>query len=178
MTIETSHHSADVVRWQDKINPLFWLTGDGGWTAPTINNGTPYLPDVKNQLLRNFYWWCRNPIGNFVGYIIGVQDRDFDVIGPAPVELVTWDDAPALANGRRFKWSVINAKVSWKSWILSMAIMFFAVNYSVWLALPALILMWFTVGVLPFASWAGPKFLWYIGWRPNSGAFGIKFNIH
>jgi len=31
---------------------------------------------------------------------------------------------------------------------------------------------------LPFVSYSGKKFLWYWGWRPASGGFGIKFNIH
>jgi hypothetical protein len=53
-----------------------------GWSLPTINNGLPYLPDVKNIWLRRFYWFfCRNPLMNFVGFVVGVEDRNYTVTG-------------------------------------------------------------------------------------------------
>lgn len=49
-----------------KLNPLWWLAGPDGWSVPDINNGEPY--DVTNVWLRRFYWFfCRNPLMNFVG---------------------------------------------------------------------------------------------------------------
>lgn len=33
-------------------------------------------------------------------------------------------------------------------------------------------------GWAPFVSYSGKTFLWYLGWRPISGGFGSKFNIH
>ncbi len=33
-------------------------------------------------------------------------------------------------------------------------------------------------GWAPFFSYSGKRFLWYLGWRPASGGFGLKFNIH
>jgi hypothetical protein len=72
------------IPWQTKINPAWWLVGPDGWTVPTVNNGLPYLPDVKNMALRRFYWFfCRNPLMNFVGFVIGVEDRNYTVTGSA-----------------------------------------------------------------------------------------------
>jgi len=33
-------------------------------------------------------------------------------------------------------------------------------------------------GWAPFVSYSGTRFLWYLGWRPASGGFGFKFNVH
>jgi hypothetical protein len=119
----------------------FFRNGDS-WSAPQINNGLPYLPSISNQMLRNFLWFCRNPIGNFMGFVIGVEGYDYSVTGPAPVMLTTLYDATPPRFG--WKWSII--KCGWSR--------------------------------LPFVSYSGKTFLWYLGWRPASGGFGFKFNIH
>ena len=77
----------------------FFRNGDS-WHAPEINNGEPYLPDVKQQWLRDFYWFWRNPIGNFMGFVIGVEGHDYTVTGRAPVMLTTLRDA----NPPRYGW--------------------------------------------------------------------------
>ena len=33
-------------------------------------------------------------------------------------------------------------------------------------------------GWAPFVAYSGKRILWYLGWRPASGGFGFKFNIH
>lgn len=69
-----------------KLNPLWWLVGPDGWTVPDINNGEPYLPEVTNIWLRRFYWFfCRNPLMNFVGFVLGVEDRNVTVYGSQDV---------------------------------------------------------------------------------------------
>lgn len=85
---------------------FWWLRTGDTWTAPLVNNGAPYLPDTTNQFLRNFYWFCRNPAGNFVGFVIGFEGTGFTVSGPAPVLLTTLRDAVPEQTG--WKWSVIN----------------------------------------------------------------------
>lgn len=89
-----------------KLNPMWWLmNGDEhGWAAPTSNNNEPYLPDVKNQLLRNFYWWCRNPCANLMEFVIGVKDRNFTVYTTRPPAN---DTVPSDSGQRGFKASVI-----------------------------------------------------------------------
>jgi hypothetical protein len=97
------------IPWQTKINPAWWLVGPDGWTVPTINNGTPYLPDVKNIWLRRFYWFgCRNPLMNFVGFVIGVEDRNYTVTGTAPVLATTGRDCTPQQQG--WRWAIIKTK--------------------------------------------------------------------
>jgi hypothetical protein len=87
---------------------FMWPFRNGdNWSAPDYNNGAPYLPNVKAKWLRNFYWYCRNPLGNFMGFVIGVEGRDYSATGPAPVMLTTWYDATPPAYG--FKWAVIRS---------------------------------------------------------------------
>lgn len=128
-----------LIPWTTKINPLWWLVGPDGWNVPDINNGEPYLPDVKNIWLRRFYWFiCRNPLMNFVGYVIGVEDRNYSVTGSYPVMCTTGRDCDPVQIG--WRWAVISTKLLW----------------------------------LPFVSYFGGKFEFYLGWRPASGGFGIK----
>ena len=102
--------------WYDKINPLWWLVGDNGWDVPTINNGAPYLPNVKNIWLRRFYWFfCRNPLMNFVGYVIGVGDWDYTVYGSRNVLCNTGRDTVPPTHG--WRWAVINAGWLWLPFI-------------------------------------------------------------
>lgn len=88
----------------------FFRNGDN-WHAPEINQANdgpqPYLPNIKNQLLRDFLWFCRNPIGNFMGFVVGVEGYDYTVTGPAPVLLTTLYDIRQYG----WKWSVI--KCGW-----------------------------------------------------------------
>ncbi len=120
----------------------FFRNGDS-WHAPEINQANdgpqPYLPGITWQPLRDFLWFCRNPIGNFMGFVVGFEGTDYTVTGPAPVLLTTLYDATPRQYG--WKWCVIN-------------------------------------GWAPFVSYSGRKVLWYLGWRPASGGFGFKFNIH
>ncbi len=119
---------------------FLWFFRNGNtWSAPETNNGLPYLPDVNVQWLRNFYWFCRNPLGNLMGFVIGFEGSGYTVRGPAPVMLTTLYDANPPQYG--WKWSIIN-------------------------------------GWAPFVSYSGGRVLWYLGWRPASGGFGAKFNIH
>lgn len=95
------------IPWSTKLNPIWWLqTGGVGstWVAPTINNGVPYLPSVSNQLVRNILWWFRNPAGNFMGYVIGIEDKNYTVRGSAPVLLTTGGDASPPVRG--WRWAI------------------------------------------------------------------------
>lgn len=111
--IETVFVPADT----DTINRDHWYwwlqTNDNGtWTAPTINNGEPYLPNVKQQWLRDFFWFCRNPAGHFVGAVIGVSRRGRWVTGPAPVKAVTAADLTPPGRGWRWAYTRLNPN-SW-----------------------------------------------------------------
>ncbi len=84
---------------------LWWLRNGDSWHAPEINNGVEYLPGISNQLLRDFYWFCRNPVGNLMG-VLGFEFTGYTVRGPAPVLLTTLYDAVPPQYG--WKWSIIN----------------------------------------------------------------------
>lgn len=154
----------------NKLSPLWWLVGPNGWTAPAINNGQPYLPDVTSPFARNFYWFCRNPLMNFVGFIMGVEDRNYTVTGPAPVLLTTLRDATPPQTG--WKWSVIFAPVSVGA--LVVAALATALAFVWWpVALVAAFAALKIVGPLPFIAYNGAV-EFYLGWRPASGGFGFK----
>jgi hypothetical protein len=84
---------------------LWWIMTGDSWAAPAINNGSPYLPD-SNWLIRNIFWWFRNPAGNFIGFVVGLEGHRRTVRGPAPVMLTTWRDARPPKTG--WKWCVTN----------------------------------------------------------------------
>ena len=140
----------ELIPWTKKINPLWWLVGPDGWQVPSINNGVPYLPDVTNVWLRRFYWFiCRNPLMNFVGFVIGVEDRNYSVTGSAPVLATTGRDTSPQQFG--WRWAVLKTKLGF----LPLRLPFL----SYW-------------GVLWFAK--SRKVELYVGWRPASGGFGVK----
>lgn len=136
-----------LIPWTKKINLLWWLQGSDGWTVPELNNGAPYLPNVTNVWLRRFYWFvCRNPLMNFVGFVIGVEDRNYSVTGSYPVLRTTGRDC-------------VPEQIGWRRASLR-------VNRMI---------------RLPYVSYWGNligtsrSVEFYLGWRPASGGFGVKF---
>lgn len=124
MTIESKICVPEDVPPRSKLlNPIWWLM-DGGtnatWTAPEINNGEPYLPNVKIQLVRNVLWWMRNPFANFVGFIIGFEGVTYTVRGTAPVLFNTWRDV-GDGSTHGWRWAVINGWAPfvsyWGGWL-------------------------------------------------------------
>ena len=55
------------IRWQDKLNPVWWLQNADDPVPPDW-----YLPGDKHRALK---WSFRNPLHNFNFYIIGVADK-------------------------------------------------------------------------------------------------------
>lgn len=89
-----------------KLCPTWWLHGPDGWNVPEVNNGEPYLPDVKSIWLRRFYWFfCRNPLMNFVGFVVGAEDRNYTVTGSPGVLATTGRDTVPPTLG--WRWAVI-----------------------------------------------------------------------
>lgn len=107
MSVETVKITDRVpIPLRTKIYPPWWFHGPDGWDVPTINNGKPYLPNVRNIWLRRFYWFgCRNPLMNFVGYVVGVEDRNYTVTGSAPVMKTTGRDCVPPQQG--WRWAII-----------------------------------------------------------------------
>jgi len=69
-----------------KLNPVWWFLNEDepdppDWQLP----GMPYI-------IRQLSWYVRNPLHNFGKYVLGVCDRNYTVIGTAPVYATTWSD--------------------------------------------------------------------------------------
>lgn len=136
----------ELIPWTTKINPIWWLQGPSGWTVPTVNNNSSYLPEVTNVTLRRFYWFvCRNPLMNFVGFVIGVEDRNYSVTGSAPVLKTTGRDCSPPQIG--WRWAVLKVN-------------------------PIIRLPYVSYWGPIFGSKRRVEF--YLGWRPHSGGFGVK----
>lgn len=180
MTVETVRMTDRVaIPWTTKVNPLWWLHGPDGWTVPEINNGQPYLPDVTNVWLRRFYWFiCRNPLMNFVGFVLGVEDKNFSVTGSSPVLRTTGRDCEPQQLG--WRWALITTPISVAAMVVALLLAAGAWFLSPWMWPMAAFAALRTVGFLPYISYWGP--LWksdrnvefYLGWRPASGGFGVK----
>jgi hypothetical protein len=98
-----------LIPWTIKLDPLWWLVGPDGWNVPDVNNGAPYLPTVTNVLLRRLIWFgFRNPLMNFVGFVIGVEDRNYMVTGSAPVLATTGRDCTPQQIG--WRWAVLKTR--------------------------------------------------------------------
>jgi hypothetical protein len=88
--------------WQKKINPLWWVQNDSEQTVDQANWYHPEWP----QWRRRFTWSViRNPLQNFRAYVIGVQDRNYKVIGRKPVTCVQRDDLQPPETG--WQWCVL-----------------------------------------------------------------------
>lgn len=177
--IETVHHDGGPpVPLIKKINPLFWLVGDDGWNVPDMNNGAPYLPEVKNIWLRRFYWFiCRNPLMNFVGLVMGVGDRPYEAWGPAPVDATTGRDASPKQTG--WRWALLLPdRPSWPALAFTFAWILLAMFVSSWFMVLAVFAAFKFWGPLPYVSYygtiGGRWVEFYTGWRPYSGGFGSK----
>jgi hypothetical protein len=157
----------------NKLNPLWWFVGDDGWNVPDINNGEPYLPDVTNIWLRRFNWFiCRNPLMNFVGYILGAEDKNYTVYGSDQVLRTTGRDCTPEQFG--FRWAVLDPGLSIGAIIVSLiaAALGWFVHPAFCIILPFSLFK--ATGFLPFVSYWNGKIESYLGWRPASAGFGFK----
>ena len=94
------------IEWTKKVNPVWWLQGPDGWNVPDVNNGEPYLPGIENVWLRRLIWFgLRNPLMNFVGFVVGVEDQNYTVKGTYPVLRTTGRDCDPVQHG--WRWAII-----------------------------------------------------------------------
>jgi hypothetical protein len=63
------------VRLSIKLNPLWWLGND---TEQTVDQAEWYHQDWP-EWRRSLGWALRNPLQNFRAFVIGVQDRNYEV---------------------------------------------------------------------------------------------------
>ena len=87
------------IPWTRKINPIWWLGNEEGLDPK-------YRPDWP-MWKRQFFWFFRNFAFNFFRFVVGVEDRDLMVTGPAPVFTSVWWECEPPGTITGFKWSVI-----------------------------------------------------------------------
>ena len=73
----TTHRFSDreKIRLSIKLNPLWWLGND---TEQTVHQADWYHRDWP-EWRRSLGWALRNPLQNFRAFVIGVQDRNYEV---------------------------------------------------------------------------------------------------
>jgi hypothetical protein len=86
-----------------KLNPVWWFLNDDepdppDWQLP----GKPYL-------IRQLSWYARNPLQNFGKYVVGVRDRNYTVVGMAPVYATNWSQVEPDRTG----WKVSTIHIGW-----------------------------------------------------------------
>ena len=78
-----------------KLNPVWWFLNDDEPDPPEWQ-----LPE-KPFVLRQLSWYLRNPLHNFGKYVLGVRDRNYTVVGAAPVYATIWSDVDPAKTGWR-----------------------------------------------------------------------------
>lgn len=103
MTMDSFFYTGRVLKpWRSKINPLWWFQNDSEQTVDQAAWYQPSWPYWLRWLMWNVF---RNPLQNFRGFVVGVQDRNYVVTGRNPVLAIQRDDLMPSELG--FQWSVI-----------------------------------------------------------------------
>jgi len=77
---------------------LWWMQND---EEPRPYPGMyPGRPEWQRMVL----WYIRNPLQNFGKYVVGVYDRNYTVVGDAPVLATAWNDLPDGRTGFKTTW--------------------------------------------------------------------------
>lgn len=75
--------------WYKKINPVWWFMNDDNQTVDQADWYHPEWPYWRRWFVWNV---IRNPMQNFKSFVIGVQDRNYTVVGKTPVLTVQRND--------------------------------------------------------------------------------------
>ena len=92
-SIRTTPPAGLKIKWQDKLNPVWWLQNADDPVPPDW-----YLPGNKHRALK---WSFRNPLHNFNFYVIGVADKKIIRSGRWPVKNFNPNGGWAVATVRR-----------------------------------------------------------------------------
>lgn len=82
-----------------KINPAWWVLNDDN---QTVDQAPWYMPAWPHWLRSLFWNVFRNPLQNFRSFVVGVQDKNYTVVGRYPI-VNQRDDLPGEWG---FQWSV------------------------------------------------------------------------
>ena len=84
-----------------KLNPIWWFGNDAEQTVDQADWYLPYRP----------YWWralcwnVRNPAQNLRAFVLGVSDKNYTVVGQAPVMSVQRNDLQPSETG--WQWCML-----------------------------------------------------------------------
>ena len=92
----TTHRFSDreKIRLSIKLNPLWWLGND---TEQTVDQAEWYHQDWP-EWRRSLGWALRNPLQNFRAFVIGVQDRNYEVEVVTGILTLKWCSETTWAN--------------------------------------------------------------------------------
>jgi len=144
------------IPWRKKLNPLWWCGNEDDPEPPEWFEPTGLDHERRNR------WRMRNPGHNLMWYVFGVADQEFRRYGIAPDNVFTphgrWNVTIILR--RRFPAGLV--------FLLALALSDLPAAADA--AVAAVTVLY---GLLPFVSYRGRKWKWYVGWRER-GALGGK----
>jgi hypothetical protein len=73
---------------QQKMNPTWWFMNSAEQTVDEAPWYRPAWPYWRRWL----YWSLRNPLQNLRAFVLGVSDKNYNIIGRAPVMCVQRND--------------------------------------------------------------------------------------
>jgi hypothetical protein len=86
-----------------KMNPVWWFMNSSEQTVDEAPWYRPALPYWQ----RRPYWSIRNPLQNLRAFVLGVSDKNYSIIGRAPVMCVQRNDLLPPKTG--FQWCMLYA---------------------------------------------------------------------
>jgi hypothetical protein len=87
---------------QQKMNPMWWFMNSAEQTV----NEAPWYRPAWPYWRRWLYWSLRNPLQNLRAFVLGVSDKNYDILGRAPVMCVQRNDLLPPEIG--FQWCVLH----------------------------------------------------------------------
>jgi len=144
-----------------KLNPLWWfgnidMPEPPGWYRPKSSR--------RERLLG---WFRRNNLHNFTWYVVGIADKEREVIAKDPYQV--------FVDGLNYSYTKTSVGPMDFTWVPAVAL--FGYGHKVAGALLLAFAALWALLPYPFISYRGAGVKFYLGWRPDSGAFGFKFTV-
>ena len=77
-------------------------------TGKEIPEGMSAYRQFNTNWVRHLVWGLRNPMHNFMFYVVGVSDRNYDLVGPKPVRVTLLSDLDHVNRKLRgFQWKLL-----------------------------------------------------------------------
>lgn len=93
-----------------KLFPVWWFLNSGDQPLSDATWYHPEWPEWRRELIWNVF---RNPLRNLLSFVIGVRDKNYQVVGKAPILTVQRNDLRPPENG--FQWCKLYGGDLWFS---------------------------------------------------------------